>query len=186
LSRPEIPAHVYPRLPITRSCKSGTNKAMATDLQFTRLPFEPGDTIPAEYTCEGDDVSPPLEWSGVPDGTETFALIVDDPDAPGQTFVHWVCFNLSGNATRLVRDVDVADAFAGASATPQEGSNDFNDIGYGGPCPPPGDDPHRYVFRLYALDTVLDLGAGASKQQVTDAMDGHVLAEADLMGTFAR
>jgi len=85
-----------------------------------------------------------------------------------------------------VRDVDVADAFAGASVAPQEGSNDFNNIGYGGPCPPPGDDPHRYVFRLYALDTVLDLGAGASKQQVTDAMDGHVLAEADLMGTFAR
>ena len=159
---------------------------MASELHFTRFPFDPGEAIPVEYTCEADDVSPPLAWSGAPEGTETFVLIVDDPDAPGQTFVHWVCFNLSGDATRLVRDVDVADAFAGASVTPQEGSNDFNNIGYGGPCPPPGDDPHRYVFRLYALDTVLDLGAGASKQQVTDAMDGHVLAEADLMGTFAR
>lgn len=159
---------------------------MANDFAFTSFPFSPGEPIPTEYTCEGDDLSPSLEWVHAPDGTESVALLVDDPDAPGQTFTHWVLFNLPPDASTLPRGVDVADHFSGADPTPQEGINDFSDIGYGGPCPPPGDGPHRYFFRLYALDTVLDLDRGATKQQVTDAMDGHILDETDLVGTYER
>lgn len=159
---------------------------MPDDLRFTSVPFSPSESIPSEYTCEGADVSPSLEWTHVPDGTESIALVVDDPDAPGQTFTHWVLFNLPGDATRLPTDVDLDAEFADQDRFPQEGANDFGDVGYGGPCPPPGDGPHRYFFRLYALDTVLDLERGASKTQVTDAMNGHVLDETDLVGTYER
>ena len=153
---------------------------------FTSAPFDAGAPIPTEYTCEGDDVSPSLEWAHTPEGTESLTLIVDDPDAPGQTFTHWVLVDLPGNATHLPRGVDAGAAFADAAPTPTEGTNDFGDVGYGGPCPPPGDGEHRYFFRLYALDTPFDLETGASKAQVTDAMDGHVLEETDLMGTYER
>lgn len=159
---------------------------MPNDLAFTSFPFPPGETIPSEYTCEGEDVSPSLEWMHLPDGTESIALIVDDPDAPGQTFTHWVLFNLPADRTVLPRDVDVTSQFSDADPTPSEGVNDFNDVGYAGPCPPPGDGPHRYFFRLYALDTVLDLERGATKAQVTDAMDDHILDETDLVGTYER
>jgi len=159
---------------------------MADDLTFTSCPFESGASIPTEYTCEGEDVSPPLAWSGVPDAAESVALIVDDPDAPGQTFTHWVLVNLPPTQTQLVRDVDLQHHLGTAEPAPVEGANGFGGTGYGGPCPPPGDGPHRYFFRLYALDTVLDVGPGASKQQVTDAMNGHVLAETDYMGTYER
>ncbi|MFB6274135.1 MAG: YbhB/YbcL family Raf kinase inhibitor-like protein [Salinibacter sp.] len=159
---------------------------MPNDLRFTSFPFSPSESIPTEYTCEGDDVSPSLGWSHVPDDTERLVLIVDDPDAPGQTFTHWVLFNLPGDATHLPRDVDVRSEFPSQQPPPQEGANDFGDVGYGGPCPPPGHGEHRYFFRLYALDTVLDLDRGAAKAQVTDAMNGHVLDETDLVGTYER
>lgn len=159
---------------------------MPDDLRFTSFPFTPSESIPQTYTCEGNDVSPSLEWTHVPDGTESIALIMDDPDAPGQTFTHWVLFNLPGDARRLPRALDVAAEFGERSLSPQEGANDFGDIGYGGPCPPPGDGPHRYFFRLYALDAVLDLDRGASKSQVTAAMNGHVLDETDLVSTYER
>jgi len=110
----------------------------------------------------------------------------DDPDAPGRPFVHWVCYNIPGDTTRLPRAVDFDRHFADADPRPEEGANDFGNIEYGGPCPPMGDGPHRYFFRLYALDTTLDLEPGASKQQVTSAMDSHVLAESELIGTFRR
>lgn len=160
--------------------------SMPDDLRFTSFPFSPSESIPSEYTCEGADVSPSLEWTRVPDGTESIALVVDDPDAPGQTFTHWVLFNLPGDATRLPKDVDLDAEVADQDLSPREGANDFGDVGYGGPCPPPGDGPHRYFFRLYALDTVLDLERGASKAQVTDALNGHVLDETDLVGTYER
>ncbi len=159
---------------------------MANDFQYQTAPFSPGESIPTEFTCEGDDVSPSLRWIHSPDGTESYALVVDDPDAPGQTFTHWVLFNIPGDATHLPRNVDVDTHFADRGLTPREGVNDFTDIGYGGPCPPPGDDPHRYFFRLYALDTALDLDRGATKEQLTDAMDGHILDETDLIGTYQR
>lgn len=159
---------------------------MANDLKFTRFPFEPGEAIPGTFTCEGENVSPPLAWSGAPETTKTFALIVDDPDAPGRTFVHWVCYNIPIDTTQLARGADLSQHVTDAAWGPEEGSNDFGDIGYGGPCPPRGDDPHRYFFRLYALDVTLDLAPGATRQQVMDAMEGHVVASAELMGTFAR
>lgn len=159
---------------------------MSEELTFTSSPFASGEAIPREHTCEGEDLSPGLRWTPAPDETETIALIVDDPDAPGQTFTHWVLFNLPGDLTHLPRDVGVDAEFAGQDPSPQEGANDFGDLGYGGPCPPPGDGAHRYFFRLYALNTALDLEQGATKEQVTDAMDGHVLGQTDLMGTYER
>lgn len=159
---------------------------MATDFKFTRFPFDPGEPMPTEYTCDGDDASPPIEWNHAPEGTETFALVVDDPDAPGQTFTHWLCYNIPSGTTRVPGDVDVDKHFSEADPPPEEGVNDFGNTEYGGPCPPPGDAPHRYFFRLYALDTTLDLGPGASREQLTDAMDGHILAETDLVGVYGR
>ncbi len=129
---------------------------MSDKLTFTSHPFEHAEPVPTEYTCEGADVSPPLAWDNVPDTAESLALIVDDPDTPGRTFTHWILFNLSPDQMQLPRDFDVHPAET--EPPPVEGTNDFGDTGYGGPCPPPGDDSHRYFFRLYALDTTLGLG----------------------------
>ena len=153
-------------------------------LVLTTTAFPAGGGIPATYTCDGADVSPALAWSGVPAGTAALALIVDDPDAPSGTWVHWVLFNLPGTLSALPEGVPKTDAPAGLGGALQ-GRNDFRRIGYGGPCPPPGK-PHRYFFKLYALDAALPLKSGATKQDVERAMRGHVLAEASLMGTYAR
>lgn len=146
--------------------------------------FTTGGVIPAKYSCDGADVSPPLAWSGMPPGTAAFALIADDPDAPAGTWVHWVLFNLPANVTALPEGVAKTDQLADFGGALQ-GKNDFRRVGYGGPCPPPGK-THRYFFRLYALDAALPLKAGATKQDVERAMRGHVLAETLLMGTYAR
>lgn len=159
---------------------------MPDELRFTSVPFSPSESIPREYTCEGEDVSPALGWTHVPDGTESVALVVDDPDAPGQTFTHWVLFNVPADQTRLPRDVDVNTQFSDRDPAPREGVNDFGGVGYGGPCPPPGHGSHRYFFRLYALDTAIDLERGASEEQLIDAMGGHVLDETDVVGTYER
>jgi hypothetical protein len=159
---------------------------MATDLTLRSGAFGSGASIPTSYTCEGDNVSPPLTWEHAPDDTASFALVVEDPDAPGRTFVHWVLFNLPGDLDVLPPNLDLDDHLGGADPAPQFGSNDFGDTAYGGPCPPPGDDPHHYHFHLYALDTTLDLGAGVSKRQLMQAIDEHVLGEAELIGTFQR
>jgi Raf kinase inhibitor-like YbhB/YbcL family protein len=153
-------------------------------LVLTSTAFAEGGGIPAKHTCDGADVSPPLAWSGAPSGAATFALIVDDPDAPGGTWVHWVLFNLPGSASALPEDVPKTDQLHQLGAA-EQGRNDFRRVGYGGPCPPPGG-PHHYVFRLYALNQARPLGAGASKQDVERAIRGHVLAEARLTGTYAR
>ena len=159
---------------------------MPEELIFTTAPFASGESIPHEYTCEGTDISPALEWAFGSDEAESLVLIVDDPDAPGQTFTHWVLFNLPGDTTSLPRGVEVGVHYVDANPIPHEGKNDFGDVGYDGPCPPPGDGPHRYFFRLYALDTVLDLGSGASKEQVADALDGHVIDATERTGTYER
>lgn len=159
---------------------------MASDFKLRSAAFESGATIPRQYTCDGDGVSPPLSWTTPPDGTESHALIVDDPDAPSQTFVHWILFNLSPDRRELVEDLDLDVHVADDGLQPVAGVNNFGDTTYGPPCPPPGDDPHGYSFRLYALDASLDLGEGVSKNQLTDAMEGHILAEADLVGTYQR
>lgn len=154
-------------------------------LTLTSAAFQQGGEIPSVHTCEGKDTSPPLAWSGVPDGTKALALIVDDPDAPDpkapkRTWVHWLLYNLPPGATGLPAAVGAGDLPAGT----REGSNDWNRTGYGGPCPPVG--RHRYFFKLHALDTVLpDLGA-APKARLEGAMEGHVLARAELVGTYQK
>ncbi len=153
-------------------------------LLLTSGAFQAGASIPSRFSCEGADVSPALAWSGTPSGTAAFALVVDDPDAPAGTWVHWVLFNLPGTLTSLPEGVEKTDAPKGLGGALQ-GKNDFRRVGYGGPCPPPGR-AHRYFFRLYALDAALPLRAGADRRSVDAAMRGHVLAETTLMGTYAR
>ena len=151
-------------------------------LEFKTTAFHPGGAIPTQFTCSGADISPALSWNQPPPRTRSFVLIVDDPDAPAGTWVHWVVYNLPSSARQLPEGVPLGDAVAGGG---KQGVNDFPHNGYGGPCPPPGK-PHRYFFRLYALDTVLNLSAPVHRKDVDAAMIGHVLAQAELMGTFAR
>lgn len=151
---------------------------------LTSPAFETGAVIPTRHTCDGDDVSPALHWEGAPEGAAAFALIVDDPDAPGGTFVHWVLYDLPGHASELPEDVGPSPRLDHLGEALQ-GENDFGEIGYRGPCPPRGG-PHRYVFRLYALDTLLGLEPRARRDEVDRAIEGHVLGAAELTGTFAR
>lgn len=151
-------------------------------LELSSSAFQEGGEIPTKYTCEGQDVSPTLTWGGLPAGTQSLALIVDDPDAPVGVFTHWVLFNLPADSRGLPEAMPTQAQLSDGSL---QGKNDFGKIGYGGPCPPPGR-PHRYQFTLYALDQTLDLKAGASKKQVLDAMQGHILAQGRLTGTYQR
>ena len=154
-------------------------------LSITSPSFEPRGEIPAKYTCEGQDVSPALSWSGVPNGAKSLALIVDDPDAPdpkapNMTWVHWVLYGLPATAKGLPEGVSDEDLPDGT----RQGQNDWKRSGYGGPCPPIG--RHRYFFKLYALDTVLpDLGA-PTKAALEKAMEDHILAKAELVGTYQK
>ncbi|HEY0845036.1 MAG TPA: YbhB/YbcL family Raf kinase inhibitor-like protein [Noviherbaspirillum sp.] len=154
-------------------------------LKLTSSAFEAGQLIPAVHTCEGNDTSPPLSWSGLPPDTKSLALIVDDPDAPDpaapqRTWVHWVVYNIPASATGLPTDVRDRDLPPGARI----GSNDWRRAAYGGPCPPIG--KHRYFFKLYALDTVLpDLGK-PNKASLEKAMDGHILASTELIGLYQK
>jgi Raf kinase inhibitor-like YbhB/YbcL family protein len=149
---------------------------------LTTPTFTAGGPIPKPCTCEGDDRSPALAWSEIPVDTRSFALICDDPDAPRGTWVHWVIFNLPADAVELSEGVPRAPAMPSGA---RQGVNDSGDVGYGGPCPPRGA-PHRYFFRLYALDTLLNLSPGAKRSELDHAMAGHILAEATLMGTYRR
>ena len=149
--------------------------------QFFSPAFADGHPIPAVYTCEGRDVSPPLRWSDPPAGTMSVALISDDPDAPGKTWVHWVLYNLPDDV-RTLPEAMAPDAQLPDGA--RQGRTDFGRTGYGGPCPPSG--THRYVFKLYALDRMLELSPSATKAQLEAAMHGHVLAQAQLIGTYRR
>ena len=144
--------------------------------------FSSAQPVPQKHTCDGSDVSPALSWSDVPQGTKSFALIADDPDAPVGTWVHWVLYDLPPNTTELPEDVAKTQFIAGNA---KQGLNSWPRLGYGGPCPPPGK-PHRYFFKLYALDTMLDLKPGATKKDVEAAMKGLILAEGQLMGTYQR
>jgi len=148
---------------------------------LTSSAFAPGEPIPLRYTCDGDDVSPPLAWSDPPQGTQSFALIADDPDAPAGTWVHWVLYNLPAEARELPEAIPPDAELPDGS---RHGNNSWRRPGYGGPCPPGG--THRYFFKLYALDTLLDLEAGASKDKLLQAMEGHILAQAELMGVYTR
>lgn len=154
--------------------------------ELTSSAFESGGAIPSRYTCDGEDVSPPLAWGDPPEGTKTYALIVDDPDAPGGTFVHWVVYDVPGHFGDLPEDVGGAQRLENLGEAKQ-GENGFGDVGWGGPCPPRGS-THRYVFRLHALDATLGLDPGVAREEVERVMEGHghVLGVAELTGTYAR
>ena len=157
------------------------------NLQITSTAFTEGQPIPQKYTCQGNDVSPPLKWINVPANTKSLALIADDPDAPDpraprMTWVHWVLYDLPATATELAEDIAKAQTLSNGA---KQGLTDFKRVGYGGPCPPPGG-AHRYFFKLYALDILLNLKAGATKNDVLKVMEGHVLAQGQLMGTYQR
>jgi Raf kinase inhibitor-like YbhB/YbcL family protein len=150
-------------------------------LALTSSAFKNEATIPERYTCVGHNESPELMWTGVPSGTRSFVLILDDPDAPMGTFTHWVAYNLPPNTKTLPQGLSATASLSDG----EQGINGRGEPGYTGPCPPPGK-PHHYHFRLYALDEKLELGAGATAQQVEEAIKGHVLASAELVGIFQR
>jgi Raf kinase inhibitor-like YbhB/YbcL family protein len=141
--------------------------------------FKEGGTIPEKHTCDGENVNPLLEILGAPEGTKTLALIMDDPDATsGGVWVHWLIWNIEPKTQYIHEDNLPAGAVLGTTS--------FGKIGYGGPCPPRGNEPHRYMFKVYALDSVLDLAEGAKKEELLQAMEGHVLDEGVLIGLYAR
>jgi Raf kinase inhibitor-like YbhB/YbcL family protein len=154
----------------------------AGDFKLTSSAFQAETIIPRKHTCDGLNTSPPLAWSQPPTGTKAFALIVDDPDAPGGTWVHWVVYDLPGEARSLPEAVPKQSELSSGA---RQGRNDFPSVGYGGPCPPPGP-AHHYHFKLYALDGKLDLKSGATKAEVEKAMRGHVLGEGHLVGRYGR
>lgn len=154
----------------------GTN--IMQNISISAEAFKYGDTIPDKYTCMGKDISPELSWTGIPEGTNSILLIMDDPDAPGATFVHWILFDIPATTQKLPVEVQKSKTLNDFS---RHGINDFGSIGYGGPCPPPGK-PHRYYFRIYALDKMLELLPGTSMSQVDLAIKGHILAKGELMG----
>jgi Raf kinase inhibitor-like YbhB/YbcL family protein len=143
--------------------------------------FQAEEPIPTRFACDAEDLSPELGWGDPPEGTQSFVLIMDDPDAPVGTWVHWVLFNIPGAQRGLSEGISPEAEFADGSL---HGENSWGNLGYGGPCPPSG--THRYFFKLYAIDFMLDLPSGASKAQVMDAIEGHVLAESELMGIYTR
>jgi hypothetical protein len=151
------------------------------DIKLTSTAFQDGGMIPAKYTCDGANVSPPLEWSGASQTAKSLALICDDPDAPGKTWVHWVVFDLPASRTSLPENVQPQESIAGGG---KQGTTDFEKVGYGGPCPPSG--THRYFFKLYALDTELNLDSKTTKNELLKAMDAHSLAQGELMGKYKR
>jgi Raf kinase inhibitor-like YbhB/YbcL family protein len=150
-------------------------------ITITSTVFTEGSMVPQEYTCDGEDISPPLAWSGVPDGTKSLALICDDPDAPMGTWVHWVLFNIPAHIMELPAKIPHEKIIQNGA---KHGINDFRKFGYGGPCPPGG--THRYYFKLYALDTEINLEAGITKAQLLKTIEGHILAEGQLMGRYSR
>ena len=151
------------------------------EITITSSAFADGELIPSEYTCDGRNVSPPISLDGVPQSAESIAIICDDPDAPSKTWVHWVVFNLPVDTKELEEDVPANSTLPNGA---KQGETDFGRIGYGGPCPPSG--THRYFFKAYALDTMLELSAGATKEQLLDAMAGHIIAEGQLIGKYKR
>lgn len=158
---------------------ANTKGGAAMELKSTA--FKEGELIPVKYTCDGVDISPPLEWGSVPAETKSLALISDDPDAPVGTWVHWVYYNIPADTKSLPEKI-LPQAKPDTGGV--QGVNDFRKIGYGGPCPPGG--THRYYFKLYALDANLDLSSGASKKDLLNAMEGHVISQAQLMGKYKR
>lgn len=158
-----------------------TEKEAVMSFEITSPAFKHGETIPSDFSCKGRDLSPALTWTEPPTATKSFALIMDDPDAPIGTWVHWVIFNIPASTRDLKEGMPTESQLSDGSV---QGKTSAGSTGYHGPCPPSG--THRYFFKLYALDTMLDLSASANKKDLLAAMEGHILANAELMGTFSR
>jgi len=151
-------------------------------LELKSAAFGNNEFIPEEYTCQGEDISPPLSWSEVPEGTKSFALICDDPDAPAGTWVHWVIYNIPPGEQGFSPGVKSQETLGNGS---KQGMTDFGRVGYGGPCPPPGN-PHRYFFKLYALDVLLNINPGLTKKELLQKIEGHIIEETQIVGKFRR
>src|SRR3989440_12380770 len=160
---------------------AATPKEDKVGLKVTRPAFREGQPFPKQYTCDGINISPPLEWSGVPKTAKTIAIICDDPDAPVGTWVHWVLYNLPADKIGLIENTPATETLPGGA---MQGTNDFKKFGYGGPCPPSG--THRYFFKLYSLDAELSLKSCATKADLEKAMEGHIVSQGQLMGTYRR
>jgi Raf kinase inhibitor-like YbhB/YbcL family protein len=174
---------------VAAGCAGGSGDGQASapggtsvTLQASSPAFNEGDTIPAKFTADGANKSPELRWSGAPENTKSFAVICEDPDAPRGTWTHWVLFNLPADKTGLAEGVATEKELPDGT---RQGKNDFGKIGYSGPDPPKGK-PHRYYYKVFALDTKLDLPAGATRDQLLKAMKGHAVAEGQVMGKFGR
>jgi Raf kinase inhibitor-like YbhB/YbcL family protein len=166
--------------PVGSSTDSADQGPSLSGFSIRAEAFKPGADIPRKFSCQGSDASPALAWTDPPAGTQSLVLIVDDPDAPAGTWVHWVLYDLPPSVRRLAEALPPTAEVTGGG---RQGANDFGKTGYGGPCPPPGK-PHRYFFKLYALDTRLNLKAGVTKSDVEQAMKGHVLAKAEMVGRY--
>jgi hypothetical protein len=180
VASPTPPANAPATGPVTTPGVQTTASVKETPMPvftLTSTAFEPRTDIPARYACDGPDVSPPLAWSGAPDGTASLVLIVDDPDARG--FTHWLAYEIPGGPRGSLPEAVAPDA-----PTPKQGRNDFGKVGYGGPCPPAGTGTHHYVFGLSALDRSLGLAQGLKPPAVEAAMDGHILATTELVGLY--
>jgi len=160
----------------------GRGGSPEAQIELSSTAFEDGGVIPMRYTCDGDDVSPPLEWKNLPEGTVSLALVVFDPDAPGGEFTHWLIYGIPARVKALPEGVPSEGIVAGLGV---QGRNDFGRVGYGGPCPPPGP-AHRYIFRLLALDADLDLPLGPTRGELEEAVEGHVLGVGELVGLYSR
>jgi len=169
-------------LVLTLGGPAPTAAQQTAKIELKTISFTPGGFIPERFTCKGADVSPALTWTDPPAGTQSFAIIEDDPDAPSGVFVHWLIYGLPAASRRLSEGISGNDQMPDGS---RQGTNDFSRTGYSGPCPPPGK-PHRYFIRLYALDVKLDLRPAATRRELDAAMRGHLLAQAELMGRFRR
>lgn len=157
-------------------------KAAPASFQISSNAFSQNESIPKKFTCDGSDLSPQLSWTDPPTTAQSFALIMDDPDAPAGTWVHWVLYDLPSNTRELAENVPNREQLPNGA---RQGRNDFNKIGYGGPCPPSGN-AHRYFFKLYALDTKLNLKSRALKADVERAMQAHIVAQSELIGRYSR
>ena len=160
------------------SKSKGDNKM---DIKISSSAFEDGGMIPSEYTCDGDDISPPLRWEDLPEKTKTIAIICDDPDAPGGTFVHWVLYDVPANKEHLDKGLPDDETFDNGT---RQGITSFGKTGYGGPCPPSG--THRYFFKIYALDVKINTATIIDKEHLLKAMEGHLLGQGKLMGLYKR
>jgi Raf kinase inhibitor-like YbhB/YbcL family protein len=178
---PQPQIHSPTSSPSSQRTESRTTSS-ARSLHITSAAFADGSSIPKRYTADGDDISPPLTWTRGPGATMSFALLCEDPDAPSGTFVHWLLWDIKPDQLELKEAVPAtADAYG-----LRQGENGFGRTGWGGPSPPRGNAPHRYVFRIYALDTKLDLLPGAARVDFDRAISGHVLAEGTLIGMYGR